>query len=73
MQARIAARHNLSALMGRPTLPVGDNAARLLDNRNERLNIIRLQTFFDDNIDKAGGQQRIIIAIPAIADETRAG
>ena len=72
MKAGIATCHNLSALMGRPALPVRNNAARLLDNRNKRLNVIRLQTLVKHNVDEAGGQQRIIIAISAITDEARA-
>ena len=51
------------------TPPIGGNAPRPFDDRNHRAEIVRLQAGFKDEVDKAGGEQTVGIAISAKARE----
>ena len=62
-------RDDRAARFRPPAIPGRDDPARLLDDRNQRANVIGLQNRLDDEIDMAGGQQAIGIAIDAVAEE----
>ena len=59
--------------MDRPALPIGHHAARRLDHRDRRGDVIALQSGLDHQVDLAGGDQRIGIAIHAIAGQPGPG
>ncbi len=68
-----AAASTRPPIMRRPAAPVGDQAARRLDHRNRRRHVIGLQPRLDHQIDAAGGDQRIAVAIHAIAGQPHPG
>lgn len=45
--------------------PVAHPAARTLHHRHQRGNVVQLQASFHHDVDMAGRQQRIVIAVPA--------
>ena len=47
VQRAVAAREDIAALVARPARPVGDHAAGRLDERNQRLHVVRLQAVLD--------------------------
>ena len=66
VNARIAGRDDCAALGCVAAVPRGDDAARALNNGNQRHNIVRLQAGFDNQIGLAQGQLAIGVTIAAI-------
>ena len=71
VQRGIAAREHVAAFVAAAALPVRDDAAGVLDQRNQRLDVVRLQAGFDDDVDEAHRDLRVAVAIAAVADEPR--
>src|SRR5215471_17249639 len=63
----IAGRQNLAAVCAGTALPVGDNAARAFNDRNEGRHVPSVETRFDNQIDKAEGQSAKDIAVASEA------
>ena len=69
-------RRGSPAAMMRPpsggfAVPGRDDAARALDDRGERDDVVRLQIGLDDEIDEAGGERAIGVAVGAVAHQPR--
>src|SRR4051794_38534576 len=69
MDPGIAGRNDASAAGSRLVLPRGDNAASPFDDRDKRYDIMWLQLGFDHQIDMAGRQHAIGIAVAAVTRE----
>ena len=61
-----------AALVHGTAFPIRDDAARAFDNRYDRRDVPALEIGLDDEIDKAHGDERIGVAIAAIAREPAA-
>ena len=53
MHGAVAASNRCAAFMRRAALPIGHNAARFFNNRNQRLNIDIFQALLDHRINLA--------------------
>src|SRR5262245_44005050 len=59
---------DVAAVQRRLALPIGDHAARALEDRDQRHDVVRFQLTLDDEIEIAGRDHRIVVAV---ATETR--
>src|SRR5437763_3563529 len=71
MQRTIATGEHVAAAVAGATLPVRHSPARRFDDRDQRLYIVRLESRLDDDIDLPHREQRIAIAVAAVAYEAR--
>src|SRR5260221_1568787 len=71
VQRLVAAREHIAALVARTAGPVGDRASRRLDQRYQRLDVVRLQTRLDHHVDEAHRELRVAIAVAAEARQPR--
>src|SRR5512132_1477243 len=71
MQRGVTARQYVAAAITWTAFPVRDDAAGVLDQRDQCLDVVRLQPGFDDDVDETHRELRIAIAIAAVAHETR--
>ena len=67
MHARIAGGDDAAAALGGLAVPGGDDAAGAGDDRNQRRDIVGLQLGLDHEIEMAGGEHAVGIAVAAIA------
>ena len=67
MHARIARSDNAAAALSGLALPSGDDTASTGDNRNQRCDVVGFQFSFHHEIDMAGGEHAVGIAVAAIA------
>ena len=70
MHAPVAGGKDAAPAARIAAFPVGDNASRPLDDRDQRNDVEGLQTGLDHEVDKAHGEQTIVVAIAAEASET---
>src|ERR1700741_5231908 len=70
VHAFIAGRDDASAFMRPPVLPSGDDAAGAFDDRNEWQDVVRFKFGLDHEIDMAGRQHTISVAITAVARQS---
>src|SRR6202171_1923570 len=66
IHARTARRNNAAAALGGLAVPGGDDAAGAGDDRNQCCDVIRFQFGLDHEIEMAGGQHAVGIAVAAI-------
>lgn len=71
MQTGVARRNDVSAARWAAAGPRRDDAASTFDDRDERRDIVGLQTGLDDDIDETCGEQAVTVAVAAIAREPR--
>ncbi len=70
VQFRRCRRNDPAALLGRPAVPVGHHAAGRFDDRDQRHDVVVLQADLDDQVDMAGREHGIGIAIGSVARQT---
>ena len=63
----VAGGDDAAAVMRPAVFPGGHDAAGAFDDRDQRQHVVRLKLGLDDEIDMAGGEHAIGIAIAAIA------
>src|SRR5689334_6460841 len=71
MDALVAGGEDLAALRAGAALPVGDDAARALDDRDQRGDIPAMEGRLDDHVAEAERHQAEDVAIAAPARQTR--
>ena len=71
VQFAVAAGEHVTALVARSARPIGDRAAGRLDQRDQRLHIVRLQAGLDDDVDESHRELRVAIAVAAEARQAR--
>src|SRR3954447_16379498 len=72
MHARIAGCDNAAAALSGLAVPSGDDAAGAGDDRNQSRNVVGFQFGLDDEIEMAGSEHAVGIAIAAIARQPHA-
>src|SRR5690606_14148771 len=65
-------RHDAPSLENRSAVPARDDAAGSFYDRHERHDIERLQARLDDEIDVAGGEHGVVVAVAAVTRELAA-
>ena len=70
MQPRVPGGDDGPAFHPGIAVPVGEDSASALNDRDQRCDIPLLQPGFDDEIDEAHCEQRVGITITAVARET---
>src|SRR5690348_9106062 len=71
MEHRITRGNRASALVRRLARPVADHAARRLNDRGDRLDIVRAELRLDYQIDESRREQTVRIAVSPVAGEAR--
>src|SRR5262247_4864196 len=69
VHAPVARDHDTPAALGAAAVPRRDDAAGAGDDRNERNDVVRLELGLDHEIDVAGREHAIGVAVAAIAGE----
>ena len=72
MDPLVAGCHDAAAGIGRFSLPARDHSTRTLNDGHEREHIIGLELGLDDEVDVAGRQHAVGVAIAAVARESDA-
>ena len=69
MDLAVAAGHDGAAAGGWLAVPGRNNAACVLDDRDQRRDVVGFQAGLDDHVDEAGGEQAVIVAVAAKSGE----
>src|SRR5690348_16953658 len=67
VHAFVAGDHDSPAVLRRAALPGGHDAAGAGDDRDQGDDVVRLELGLDDQVDLAGGEHAIGVAVAAVA------